>query len=114
MATVNLVALQKQSVRGPRLERSLTPSCMGDWSMVNFHRSLDDQKLPYASRRDHNLSRQSKDRLGHALIATENQSSGLFTNHQRVDLKIAHESLTSTRFRVVLHEACVFVRELLY
>jgi TRAP-type uncharacterized transport system substrate-binding protein len=38
MATMDLVELKKQSLRGPRIERSLTLNFMGDWGMANFHR----------------------------------------------------------------------------
>ncbi|KAL2204837.1 hypothetical protein CC79DRAFT_1386668 [Sarocladium strictum] len=38
MATVDLTELVEQSLRGPRIERSITLNFMGDWGMANFHR----------------------------------------------------------------------------
>ena len=38
MATLNLEQMQKLSLRGPRLHRSVTLNFQGDWGMANFHR----------------------------------------------------------------------------
>jgi uncharacterized protein len=38
MAAINLIEMYKQSLRGPRIERSLQLNFMGDWGMANFHR----------------------------------------------------------------------------
>ncbi|KAH8896522.1 hypothetical protein GQ53DRAFT_852838 [Thozetella sp. PMI_491] len=38
MATIDVEKMQKLSLGGPRLERSVTLNFQGDWGMANFHR----------------------------------------------------------------------------